>query len=337
MLRIKLTNNEIEYQFGQDLLAKEDRSFLQSFSYGQMQAKMGHEPVYMLVMDENDRIHGSFLAILFKAKRGRYFFLPYPVIIKDLWPILLDFLKTMGKKFRVDFIRFSPLADDDEVYRDLFAKAGFRNAPVHMMHPELLWLLDLSPDERGLLKGMRKNTRYALKQANKFDLKILSGVDEALLKKFYDVHVETSHRQHFVPYSWAYLKTQLEVFGPNDEIKVYLAEYDGRVIAGAVIMFTETEGVYHHGASLSEYNKIPGSYLIQWEAIKEAKLRGLLRYNFWGVVDNAPKHPWAGLSFFKKGFGGEGRSLLHCQDLPLTNKYWINYAVETFRRVKRGY
>ncbi len=243
----------------------------------------------------------------------------------------------MAKNMKVDFIRFSPLADDNEVYKKMFADSGFRDAPVHMMHPEMLWLLDLAPDEKMLLRGMRKNTRYALKQADKMPVKIVSGASEDLLKQFYEIHVETSRRQRFVPYPWAYLKAQLDVFGPHDEVKVYLAEHEGKNIAGAIIVFSDTEGVYHHGASLSEYNRIPGSHLIQWEAIKEAKRRGLIRYNFWGVVENAPKHPWAGLSFFKKGFGGEGRALLHCQDLPITPKYWLNYVVESARRIKRGY
>ena len=70
--------------------------------------------------------------------------------------------------------------------------------------------------------------------------------------------------------------------------------------------------------------------------IQEAKKRGCTLYNFWGVSpDNKPKHPWAGLSLFKKGFGGFEETYLHAQDKPLTKKYWLNYIIETVRRLKR--
>jgi lipid II:glycine glycyltransferase (peptidoglycan interpeptide bridge formation enzyme) len=301
-----------------------------------MQKKLGYEPLY-LVFEKEGQIIYSLLLILFRARRGTYLFCPYGVHDQEQMTVLLDFLKSYGKQHKVDFLRFSPLMADTDEHKKLFKELKFRPAPVHMMHPELLWLLDISKDEKTLLNGMRKNTRYGIRQAEKLGVKIESGASEKLLGEFYEIHEETSRRQHFVPYPWKYLQSQLEVFGQKDEVRVYIAEFEGKKIAGAVIMFHGKEGVYHHGASLSEYNKIPASYAIQWEAIKEAKKRGMSRYNFWGVVDNAPKHPWAGLSFFKKGFGGEGQNIIHCQDLPLTPKYWLNWVVETLRRIKRGY
>lgn len=337
MLQIKLTKSPTDYASGQETLPPQNRSFLQSYAYGQMQARLGHEPLYIVMTDDSERVIHSCLAILFKAKRGRYIFLPYLTLPDNLLPQLIDFLKQIAKENRVDFLRISPLVDDSESARQDFAKLGFRDAPVHMMHPELLWLLDLSADESALLSGMRKNTRYAIKQAEKMSVQIESGDTEEMLNKFYEIHLETSKRQHFTPYPWSYLQAERNEFAPPGEFKIFLAKHEEKYISAAVILYHGNEAVYHHGASLSEYNKIPGSYLIQWEAIREAKRRGLPRYNFWGVVENAPRHPWAGLSFFKQGFGGQGRPLLHCQDLPLTPKYWINFVVETVRRVKRGY
>jgi lipid II:glycine glycyltransferase (peptidoglycan interpeptide bridge formation enzyme) len=337
MLNIRITSSKRDYEIGQNLIEPRHRSFLQSYEYGQMQALIGNEPVYMLMIDEKEEIVKSYLVILFKAKRGRYLFCPYGVVNDKEMEALIDFLKVLAERIKVDFLRFSPLLVDNEENKKLFSKYGFRDAPVHMMHPELLWLLDLHKSEKELLSDMRKNTRYGIRQAEKMGIKIKSGADLVLLKEFYEIHCETARRQKFVPYPWDYLESQLNIFGPKNQLKIYLVEYEGKNIASAVIMFYGDEAIYHHGASLSEYNKVPASYLIQWEAIKEARQRGLSSYNFWGVVDNAPKHPWAGLSFFKKGFGGIGFPLLHCQDLPLRPKYWFNFLVETIRRIKRGY
>ena len=327
---IRVIDSKEEFEKG----TKADPSFLQSWEYGRMQEHLKNTPLHLGIY-EGDKLLHSFLFILFRAKRGAFLFCPYGDFSDEELNLLLPFLRHFGKTHHVDFIRLSPLMDD--THRALFKAHGFRNAPVHMIHPELLWLLDIAPSEEVILAQMRKNTRYYVRRGEKDGVKIESGASQELLDRFYRIHEETSKRQGFVPYSKTYLDEQLKIFGPRDELKVYVALFEGKPIASAVVMYYGKEAAYHHGASLSEYNKIPASYLIQWEAIKEAKRRNFLRYNFWGVVENAPRHPWAGLSFFKQGFGGYGKHILHCQDLPLTWKYWVNWAIETARRVKRGY
>lgn len=333
MLEIKIIDNKVEYEQG---LGRVEQSFLQSWEYGELQKKLGYAPLHLGLYD-NGELKQSLLFILFRARRGAYLFCPYGVHTVESMEVLIPFLKQYASSNKVDFLRFSPLLDKDEANKNLFAKYGFRDAPVHMMHPELLWLLDIAGTEEEILAQMRKNTRYYVRRAEKDGVTIKSGATQELLDTFYAIHEETSKRQGFVPYSKAFLDAQLAVFGPGDMIKIFVGMFEGKAIAAAVIMYYGGEGAYHHGASLSEYNKIPASYLIQWEAILEAKRREMKNYNLWGVVEDAPKHPWAGLSFFKQGFGGYGRPILHCQDLPLSKKYWFNWLVETVRRIKRGY
>ena len=64
--------------------------------------------------------------------------------------------------------------------------------------------------------------------------------------------------------------------------------------------------------------------MLQWEIIKEAKRRGCKLYDFWGYIDPkaSPKHPWAGPTLFKMGFGGRAYEYVKTQDLPLSKKYW---------------
>jgi len=54
--------------------------------------------------------------------------------------------------------------------------------------------------------------------------------------------------------------------------------------------FLRSEAAYHYGASTEEGRKYPGAYLIQWEAIKEAKKKEHKRYNFWGVPPGKTKN-----------------------------------------------
>jgi len=106
-------------------------------------------------------------------------------------------------------------------------------------------------------------------------------------------------------------------------------------VAGALMVFCSGVGFYHQAASLEKYAKLSIPYLLQWEAIKEAKKRGCKMYDFWGYVDPKSKHPWAGPTLFKMGFGGKPYLYVKTQDLPLSWRYWPTYIFERLRRVKR--
>lgn len=329
-MQIKIINSSAEYN-----KRKSSNSFLQSYEYGLLHKSLGNEPYYLGIYN-GDELLISILLIHFKAKRGSYLFCPYGAFDETNIGLILDWCKSAAAP-KVDFLRVSPLMDNSEQNKLLFEKNKFRKSPVHMMHPEYIWLLDISKSDDEILAQMRKNTRYYVNRAKKDGVTVVGGNTQELLDEFYEIHEETAKRQGFTPYSRSFLYAQLEQFAPIDAIKVFIGYHEGKAISGAVIMYYEGEASYHHGASLSEYSKIPASYLIQWEAILEAKKRGIASYNFWGVVENNPKHPWAGLSFFKQGFGGFGKEILHCMDLPLTPKYCLTWVIETLRRIKRGY
>ena len=102
------------------------------------------------------------------------------------------------------------------------------------------------------------------------------------------------------------------------------------------IIFYGQEAVYHYSGSSDKLRHIPASSLLQWRAILEAKRRGLARYNFWGIAksDNL-KHRFAGVSLFKKGFGGERLDYLRTHDLPVSPVYYLTYLFETLRNKSR--
>jgi len=103
-------------------------------------------------------------------------------------------------------------------------------------------------------------------------------------------------------------------------------------------MHAHDETSYHHGASTHKYPKIPASYLLQWTAITDSLKRGDNIYSFWGIApDGAKKHPFAGVTLFKKGFGGEMLELVHCMDIPISKRYYLTRAFETYRKWRRGF
>jgi len=341
------------------LLECRDKTFLDSWNWGEFQKMMGNK-IWRLGILENDVLISVALITEIKAKRGKFLFCPHGPIIKKqetqnrrqiLGELLLE-LKKIAKNNRVSFIRISPIWEKNEENIRIFKELGFRQAPIHM-HPELTWELDITPDEERLLMQMRKTTRYLIRQAQKNkDIEISQSQKIEDVEIFNKIYQETVDRHHFIPFSLSYLKNEFLSFTPDDQsvqknqgcpecteeqIATFIGKYKGEIISSAMIIFWQGIAFYHQGASSLKYSKIPVSYLLQWEAIREAKKRGCNIYNFWGIAPgNDPGHPWTGLTLFKMGFGGYKKEYVKTQDFIISKKYWLNYLVEKIRKSKRG-
>ena len=318
-------------------------SFLQSWNWGEFNEKMG-EKIFRLGIFEDEKLVGISLAIKVKARRGNFILVPHgPSIIENLniknqneiINSLTEYLKKVAKTENCSFIRMNPISKNTDENRELFKQAGFRKAPLYV-HAELLWILDITKSEDDLLRGMRKTTRYSIKKAESDGVTIEKSEDISDLKKFNEVYESTFSRQHFVPFSKEYLENEFKAFSNDKKIAIFFAKYQDEIVSSAIIVYEKNEAFYHHGASNQKFPKITPSHLLQWEIIKDAKARGCKFYNFWGIApDNKPKHPMAGLSLFKKGFGGYLEELTPTQDLIINQKYWLNFLVEKVRKIKR--
>ncbi len=342
MMNIKEITNKLQWE--NFISQNSEETFLHSWNWGEFNKNTG-EKIWRIGIFESDELQAAALVIKVVARRGLFLFVPQGPIInkklkvenRKLLELFFDYLKKLGRKEKVGFIRISPILKNTSENSDIFKSFGFRNAPIHMMHPETTWLLDITKSDDEIFKGMRKTHRNLIRRAGRDGIEIVQGADEKYLKSFYEIHMETVKRHKFIPFSYDYIKEEINSFKNDNQINIFSAKYKNEIISSAIIVFYGNQAFYHHGASSSKYSKIPASYLVLWEAIKEAKKRGKEIFNFYGIVENKPKHPWFGLSKFKKGFGGYKKELLHCQDLPLNKKYFITWAIETVRKIKRGY
>ena len=208
---------------------------------------------------------------------------------------------------------------------------------MHMI-AEHTWMLPLDQDEVEMLKSMNQNHRNLIRRAQRDGIKVVSS--EAILdvKILHKLLEETAKRHKFVPFSLNYLENEFKIMQNRGEAKLYFAYHEEDLLGAAMIFFHGNSAVYRHGASSEVKAKMPSSYAIQWEAIQEAKRRGLKFYNFWGIApEGNKKHPFYGITHFKKGFGGFKLDLVPAHDLPVNSKYWLNYIIEIIRKFKRGF
>jgi len=319
--------------------AAKGQTFLHSWNWGEFNKSTGVKLWRLGVYDDNG-LRAVFLTIKIKARRGTFLFVPQGPVVSDDFEvsilnlnIIVDYLKELAKEEACDFIRISPAFENEPAYKIVFNGLGFRQAPIHM-HAELMWLLDISVEEKTLLKNMRKTTRYSINKAERDGVRIIKSSNPDDVMKLNSLYKETALRHKFTPYSLDYLAKEFGSFIKDGQVLLFLAEYKGEIIASAMIIFYGGAAYYHHGASINR-GQVPAAYLLQWEAIKEAKSRGASIYNFWGVAAVGDNHPWSGLTLFKKGFGGYSKEYLPAQDLPITGKYWLSFIVEKIRKVRR--
>lgn len=340
MANIAVKTIEDKSEWENFIAIHEEANFLQSWYWGEFYENL-NQKIQRSAFYKNKKLSGVMLSIVEKARRGQYLIVPGGPIIDWQDPeIVGEFVRELRKIAILNncsFIRVRPQLLDDDFSKILFKKNGFINAPMHL-HAQLTSQLDITKTEEGLLKQMRKNTRHEIKKAEKENIRIITSQDPKDIRQFYDLQLETAKRQKFIPFAYSYLYDQFKVFAKNKKAFLYKAYLKNKLLALAFIIFYGNEAVYHYAAGTEEGRKYPASYLIQWEAILEAKKRGMKRYNFWGVAPiDAAKHRFYGLSVFKRGFGGEDVSYLHAQDLVINYpKYFINYTVEIVRKIRRN-
>jgi len=339
MAKIKVEEITKKLIWEKFVLSYPGANFLQSWNFGEFHKNLG-KVIKRIGFYESRKIVGVMLCIVEKAKRATYLTVPGGPLIewsyKDLVQLFRQTIEDITKKEGCAFVRVRPQIFQDEKNNKLFENLGFKKAPMHL-HAELTRQLDLNKSEQDLLSGMRKTTRYEIKQATALGIKVTTSCDPEDIDNFYKLQKETAKRQGFVEFDKRFLKEQFSTFAKDNQVLLYTAYLGNKILAQAFIIFYGEEADYHYGASTLDGRKYPGAYLIQWEAIKEAKKRGLKRYNLWGVAPEGEiNHRFWGVSVFKRGFGGQDLEYLHARDLVINSlSYKLNWAIEMMRKKSR--
>lgn len=73
-------------------------------------------------------------------------------------------------------------------------------------------------------------------------------------------------------------------------------------LANMLIVYLDKQAIYFLGGSSTKYQKIPGAFMIQLEAMKRTLKRDIPLYNFFGVEGNFDGND--GVLRFKRNFNG---------------------------------
>lgn len=339
-MNIQVKNVTEKSEWEQYVLAFSEANFLQSFNWGEFHQRLGKQVVRLAFFNEHSQVVGLSAMVYETARRGNYISIAGGPLCNwnDVFLVktIFEEIEVVARQLGAQFIRFRPQAIDSLELRAQLQQLGMVESPMHVT-ADLTLQLDLSLSEDELLMQMRKNTRSAIRKAQKESITVETSTDPNDIREFYDIQLAVAQKQGFVPFSYDFLHTQFEVFNEDNQVMLFKAYQEGVLLASAFVLFYNSEAVYHYGVSTPENARLPGSYACQWAAILEAKNRGCSKYNFWGIApEEATNHRFSGVSLFKRGFGGQEVEYLHAFDKPLSQWYKIISFFELMRkRIRR--
>ena len=317
----------------------EEANFLQSWDFYEFHKSRGNDVVRRIAKD-GSKIIGAYAGVVENAKRGRHLAIAGGPILdwknKTLVKDIFADMKLMGEKYHCVFVRVRPQLERTEKAFELFKDLGLKKAPT-FLSVEYAAILDLHKSEEEIIKGMHRRIRYAVNNARNKGFTIEKSTDSRDIHEFYQIELQTAKRQEFVAFSEDFLTKQFKAFAENGEAVLYTAKYEGQILAQNFMIFYGNEASYHYAVSTELGTKMSGSPILHVEAMRDARERGIYRYNLWGIVGEDEKdHRFYGVSFFKRGFGGEEFKYLPAHDLVLRPaSYLKTKAIETIRKKVR--
>lgn len=263
--------------------------FLQSLFWAEMLVR-GGEKIEVWQVEDNNQIRASVLLIKKSLRRGLFYWYAPRGPIGDEEAV--EFLLTELKKSKVGgvFMRIEPA-------EKLTAKSILAKLKKSLdLQPKKTLLLDLGLSDDDLLKAMHPKTRYNIKLASKKGVRISEGGEQDFTD-FWRLMSLTGERDGFRLHGEGHYRNLLSA---KKNIKLFLASYEGKIIAVGLFCFFGGRVTYLHGASDNEARNLMAPYLLQWEIIKKARAEGYKNYDFYGIDDKK----WPGVTRFKNGFGG---------------------------------
>jgi hypothetical protein len=305
--------------------------FLQSTLWQRVQAALGHAVIW--ARDDQWMWAGAIRAGHFP----RYVYLPHgptAVSVEAMTAGLANVVDAARER-SFDFVRAEPAGDPA-----LPALIAIGALPSRAIQPRWTWMLDLTPNETALRRGLSAGHRGAINAAARRGLTFRASSDPEDIEVLLSLQERTAAAGRFRGQAQSYHRAVARTLMPEGAAALYIAEAAGAPVAAALCF--DFSGIRYYAHAVSDPDsgrRLQAAAPLVWRMILDAREAGARRFDFWGITPRgqtgpgAPPHPWDGFSQFKRSFGGEAVERAGTWDLGVRSLRHILYrAAVRFRR-----
>jgi Uncharacterized protein involved in methicillin resistance len=320
--------------------------FLQSIEWAKIKSDWKNE----IIIEKNEQgdIVGSMSLLIRKVPFfGSIMYAPRGPVCdiydKETFNKLVNKARELAKQYKSFIFRIDPdIKSDDIEFRKIAEEIGFKIKDnvkdfKDVIQPRYVFRLDVKDKtEEELMKSFHEKTRYNIRLSGRKGVVIKEGTREDL-KEFQRIMQETGERDEFMIRPVSYFEKMYDNLAPN-HMKLLLAYYEDKPIAGVIPIMYGNKVWYLYGASSNEYRNVMPNYVLQWEMIKIAINNKCDIYDFRGVSGVLDEtHPQYGIYKFKKGFNGEFTEFmgeLYIVFKPFTNSMF-NFSERMLKKITK--
>ena len=282
-------------------------------------AELDGTPVRRFVLEEKGEVVSICSAQVRRTALGRSFwYVPRGPVLDYDHPNaqqrlqrVVDGLRSAAKADRAIAVRIEPRVERDSPAAALFDQIGLKRIHATLQTPDTR-LVDLLLDDEALLATFDKDTRYAIRRAEREGVHtsvVDDPNDDRALAELHALVTQTLDRAQYRLPSLERYRAIWRGLAPAGRARIIQARHDGNLEATGLLVVEGDRSIYLYAGSIreakGETKRFP-SYAAQWQMMRTAREMGSKTHDLWGVApeDAGPDHPWYGYSLFKKGFDG---------------------------------
>lgn len=207
---------------------------------------------------------------------------------------LLDATARLAKNIGAEYI---------EIREPLNLSSAFQVGSYDKCQEYVTFRIDLTKGTKRLWTSLEKKTRNAVRKATKSGLETEVVEESEQLKAYYELYLQTQKRLGSPPHCYELFQNLFELFSPSGKMRILLARYQDRVIAGIMNFSNEGKIFWWNNVSDAKYRNLNPTNLLLWNAIEWGAEKG------YQVMDMGRTRKNTTIYDFKSGWGGQETTL----------------------------
>lgn len=218
---------------------------------------------------------------------------------------IIDAVREFAQLHKIFFIKWEPYVPFDQE-KELSSFRGMR-VSGQPLFTEWNLEVDLERDVNQIFDSFSKNTRYAVRYAEKHGVVVREMSTDEGFQIFADLYFDTCRRQKYHGHNRTYHRALWEAGKKAGYARIYVAFYNDKPHTAFQVYFFNGRAYYPYSGSSGEDRTVSAGQFLMWQVIQDAKIAGCTVLDLWGALPEShdPKDPWSGFTRFKQGFGSQ--------------------------------